>query len=48
MEKTKVTGKDLKNEYQRNWRKAHPEKAKQHQEQYWERKAKEINEANEN
>lgn len=30
----------LKNAYQREWRKRNPEKAKEHQRRYWERKAK--------
>lgn len=32
---------ELRNEYQRNWRKENQEKIKEYNQRYWERKAKE-------
>ena len=41
----KITGRELKNEYQRKWRAAHPKQAADQQMRYWERKADKINKA---
>ena len=42
----KVTAAELKNQYQREWRKKNPEATKKHIADYWERKADKLNQAN--
>jgi hypothetical protein len=39
----KVTAADLKNQYQAAWRKKNPEASKKHMVDYWERKARVLN-----
>lgn len=36
----------VKREYYRNWRRANPDKVKEYQRRYWERKARQINPTN--
>jgi len=42
----KVTGADLRNEYQREWRAKHPGSATKQVNKYWNSKAEAINKAN--
>ncbi|MGN4294286.1 hypothetical protein [Bacillus cereus group sp. MYBK87-2] len=44
MEKEKCSLKEAKNAYLRRWRAANPDKVKQYNDRYWEKKAKEMEE----
>ncbi|HDR6313045.1 TPA: hypothetical protein QCU60_005072 [Bacillus cereus] len=45
MEKTNWTSKEVRNAYLRNWRAANRDKVKLYNDRYWEKKAKEMEEA---